>query len=163
MKRKRVLFALLGTAAVAVIAFVAVQLVRAHTESTVTMGQIIGTDSSRFSKLEIYNMGKYKVITDQQVMGNLLKTIAPIKLRHLTQDPKMIGGDFSLSLFPKDGAGAYVYADGGSGGFWKRDGCKFSGPEGIYPIQEASYSLWIDTMKNYYNTAPGTVEKVKTT
>ena len=95
--------------------------------------------------------------------GNLLKTIAPIKLRHLTQDPKMIGGDFSLSLFPKDGAGAYVYADGGSGGFWKRDGCKFSGPEGIYPIQEASYSLWIDTMKNYYNTAPGTVEKVKTT
>lgn len=161
MKKKRVLFALLGAAAVTVIALVAVQLVWANMDSTVTMGQIIGTDSSKFSKLEIYNMGKYKVITDQQTMGNLLKTIVPIKLRHLRHDPNMIGGDFSLSLFPKGGNGAYVYSDGGR--FWKRDGCTFSGPEGIYRIQDSYCRQWIDTMRNYYNTAPGTVEKVKTT
>lgn len=130
-------------------------LFKVKVSSTVGMGSVLGTDASKFSKIVISHMQYDKTITDQQQIAALLQKISTVQLRHIQEDPHMVGWEYGLKLYPADGSGAYQYSDGGSGGFHKEKGCTFNGPEGFYPLQSSSYGKWYATMKQYYENAPG--------
>lgn len=126
---------------------------------TVGMGNVLGTDASKFSKIVISHMQYDKTITNQKQIAALLQKISTVQLRHIQEDPHMVGWEYGLKLYPADGSGAYQYSDGGSGGFYKEKGCTFNGPEGFYPLQSSSCTKWYAAMKQCYENAPGTMHE----
>jgi hypothetical protein len=128
-------------------------LFKVKVNSTTAMAQAVGTDASKFSKVEVYHAGITKTIKTQSEMQKLLQGIGQVKLKRLPQNPNISGGEYAISFYPADGSAAYVYADGGSGNFSKRPGCTWNGPVGYYQIQTSSFDLWIKTMKEAFGAA----------
>jgi hypothetical protein len=132
--------------------------------NTVTIGDVVGSNSEEFAKIEIYKTGKYKIITDKSEISDLLNKLSAIQLKKSQTDPNMDGGTYSVKFYPSDGSGSFTLSDGGNGKFSKEKNCNFRIPEGWCRIKKGtSYDTGTKTMNYYFDTVSGTVHSLNPT
>ena len=138
------------------------RLFNVKVDNMTTMKQSIGSNAAKFLKIQIFTKGKCKTITDQLVIGNLLKDISSIQLKKLQNDPQMDGSTYTIKFYPSNSNGTFTFSDGGSGNFSKEKSCTFPISVGWYQINKgSSYDTWMKAMNYYFNSASGIVSRVK--
>lgn len=168
-KKSRILASVLAAAAV-VAAVVGVQTVNADSEKVYvpssygetavyqidgprSFGDILGMDASDVDHICVLAYGDYFTISDPAKVEDFLTKLSGVKFQHLSSDPGMCGGTYSLLIFPKDEAGYLEISDGGSGKILNNDGSTFPTEDGNYQIEKDTIQTWWDTIGAYYNAA----------
>ena len=168
-KKSRVLASILAAAAV-VAAVAGVQVVNADSEKVYvpssygetavykvdgprTFGDILGMDASDIDHICVLAYGDYFTISDPAQVEDFVTKLSNVEFQHLSSDPGMCGGTYTLLIFPKDGKGYLQIGDGGSGKILNEDGAAFPVEDGNYQIEEDTIQTWWDVNGAYYNAA----------
>lgn len=136
------------------------RLFKVKVNPTVSAGSLFGTDASKFSKVEIVPsyQKEDKIITDQRQITELLRTVAPVQLRHIKKEQSNRRDYvYSVRFYPIDGSAASYYIDGKCGQYGRVKDGTLDDSLGYYPLLQKSTSLWNSTIKQFYEHAPGTV------